>query len=367
VCSVFGIDRTPNDLHDQDMPTTSSDGTARLREVALGLGLGVPDGDHLGHEHADLILLSPDGGRVLVEVKRTALVSADGLTRRLREWDAGRVPGTTGVVVADRVTAEARGRLREAGWGWLDLRGHLHLAAPGMFVDASVPTQTVRTSPDSEPLSGGVALGVAVVLLLEPDRPVAVRPLARQLGRAPSSVSAAVSGLRAAGLLDRNGRAQTPELFWELAGRWDTRGTDLATLPDTGRAVANDALRLNVDDIEQTSGWALSDTLAAAAYGASVAIRADHPPDFYVPDETTLRRAVTLLGRSPDHAGRAATARVGPVPLVCTSRVDPTDWRNQRWPLAQPLFVALDLAQDPGRGREILNDWTPPEPWHRVW
>jgi len=40
---------------------------------------------------------------------------------------------------------------------------------------------------------------------------------------------------------------------------------------------------------------------------------------------------------------------------------------NQRWPLAQPLFVALDLAQDPGRGREILNDWTPPEPWHRVW
>ena len=349
------------------MPTTSSDGAARLREVALSLGLGVADGDHPGHEQADLILVSPHGGRVLVEVKRTALVSADGLTRRLREWDAGREPGTTGVVVADRVTAEARGRLREAGWGWLDLRGHVHLAAPGIFVDASVPTQTVHASPDSKPLSGRVALGVAVMLLLEPDRPAAVRPLARQMGRAPSSVSAAVSGLRAAGLLNRNGRAQTPELFWELAGRWDTQGTDLATLPDTGRAVANDALRLNVDDVEQTSGWALSDTLAAAAYGASVAIRADHPPDFYVPDETTLRRAVTLLGRSLDHAGRAATVRVGPVPLVCTSRVDPMDWTKQRWPLAQPLFVALDLAQDPGRGREILNDWTPPEPWHRVW
>lgn len=34
----------------------------------------------------------------------------------------------------------------------------------------------------------------------------------------------------------------------------------------------------------------------------------------------------------------------------------------------QPLFVALDLAQDhPGRGRDVLNDWTPPEPWRRVW
>lgn len=53
--------------------------------------------------------------------------------------------------------------------------------------------------------------------------------------------------------------------------------------------------------------------------------------------------------------------------MICSRRVDATGWANEIWPLAQPLFVALDLAQDPGRGREILADWTPPEQWHRVW
>jgi hypothetical protein len=35
--------------------------------------------------------------------------------------------------------------------------------------------------------------------------------------------------------------------------------------------------------------------------------------------------------------------------------------------LAHPLFVALDLAADPGRGREILDGWTPPADVARVW
>jgi len=62
--------------------------------------------------------------------------------------------------------------------------------------------------------------------------------------------------------------------------------------------------------------------------------------------------------------------------------VSPCEWRRfprsasagstPRWslgerPLAAPLFVALDLAQDVGRGREILNTWDPPEGWARVW
>jgi hypothetical protein len=31
------------------------------------------------------------------------------------------------------------------------------------------------------------------------------------------------------------------------------------------------------------------------------------------------------------------------------------------------VFVALDLAQDVGRGREILAAWTPDSRWSRVW
>ncbi len=41
---------------------------------------------------------------------------------------------------------------------------------------------------------------------------------------------------------------------------------------------------------------------------------------------------------------------------------------TETWPLAQPLFVALDLAQDLDRGRAILDTWTPPPgAGQRVW
>ncbi len=56
--------------------------------------------------------------------------------------------------------------------------------------------------------------------------------------------------------------------------------------------------------------------------------------------------------------------RVAPVPAACSHRVDLS---AATWPLAAPVFVALDLAQDAGRSREILAGWTPPEPWTRVW
>ena len=39
----------------------------------------------------------------------------------------------------------------------------------------------------------------------------------------------------------------------------------------------------------------------------------------------------------------------------------------EHWPLANPLFVALDLARDPGRGRQILDGWQPPRPWRKIW
>jgi hypothetical protein len=37
-------------------------------------------------------------------------------------------------------------------------------------------------------------------------------------------------------------------------------------------------------------------------------------------------------------------------------------------PTTHPLFLALELAQDAARGREILDQWTPVDPEiHRVW
>jgi hypothetical protein len=264
------------------------------------------------------------------------------------------------------VTQEAREVLRTAGWGWLDLRGHLHVVGQGLFIDTDVPA--VRRTPGrSAPLAGQVGIEVAALLLLSPDTPAAVRGIAGALGRAPSSVSEVLARMTAEGLLSAQHLPVVPELFWELTARWQPSHADVRGMPTPGDRAVNDALKLGLDDVTRTTGWALGDTVAAAVYGAPISIRADQPREFYVPDQTTMRRAVRLLGEASDPDSRAATVRAAPIPLICSRRVDASPWASESWPLVQPLFVALDLARDPGRGREILSDWTPPERWRRVW
>jgi hypothetical protein len=66
----------------------------------------------------------------------------------------------------------------------------------------------------------------------------------------------------------------------------------------------------------------------------------------------TLRRTVRRLGAS--EGDRAATLALAPTPLVAI-------WARPGggWSLPHPVFAALDLARDPGRGREILDRWNP--------
>lgn len=326
--------------------------------AAVGLRAELPSADSEG----DLVLINPVGGdRILVEVKRMELASADRIENRIRQWDtASDDRSVLRVVVADRITQQARQLLEAASWGWLDLRGHLHLAAEGLYVDANVPGLR-EPSGSSQPLAGRVGQEVAALLLLDPSQPAAVREIARTLGRSASTVSQAIASMRQASLVDDRRKPVVPDLFWELADRWKPNTVDLQSSPSPTKTRAvgavDDALRLGLTDVEATSGWALTDTLAAAAYGAPVGARSDHPPDFYVPDQTTMRRALHLLGPTPGHESRAATIRIAPFPLVCARRID---WPDETWPLARPLFVALDLASDLGRGREILAGWSPP-------
>jgi hypothetical protein len=156
-------------------------------------------------------------------------------------------------------------------------------------------------------------------------------------------------------------------LFWQVVDRWPDRRFYLARLPMPGDAAAiAKPLRLGRDDAETTTGWALTDSAAAVAYGAPLAVRAEQRFDFYVPDQGIQRRATALLGAAPSPSQARCAVRVAPVPAVCRQRVDAEDSPFE-WALAHPLFVALDLAKDSGRGREILDAWTPPERWTRVW
>jgi hypothetical protein len=129
---------------------------------------------------------------------------------------------------------------------------------------------------------------------------------------------------------------------------------------------------LSVDDegVEDIEGWAVCDTVAANAYGAAAVVGGAFPPDFYVPTERIVRVARQLFGDAT-YDGRQATVAVPPAKWGCRRRIDTAllgrDHPWAEWPAVHPVFVALDLAIDPSRGREILDAWTPPEPFHRVW
>jgi hypothetical protein len=165
--------------------------------------------------------------------------------------------------------------------------------------------------------------------------------------------------------IDRTGNAiADTRLFWQVADRWQAPPTYLAQVPANADGTLTHALRLGRGDVDHESGWALTDTVAAAAHGAPAAVRSGQVLHFYVPDKALVRRASTLLGAASATEARCSV-RVAPVPAVCQQRV--AAGAGSEWPLAHPLFVALDLAQDLGRGREILETWTRAERWTRVW
>lgn len=339
----------------------------------VGLTLGARSRG-VRREAADAVVRSPAGDECAVLVKQISLANVDALQRlSLCTSASGDAVGPASVgpvlvVVADRIPQPSRAWLAEYGVSWLDLRGHLRLVAQGFFIDADVRPQRERPARSSA-LAGRVGLEVTTLLLTEPGIPPRVRAIASRLDRSASTVSEVLKVLREQELLDRYGLTRPADLFWEVAAIWSPEAADLTGVPDPDDRAVSHALGLQRVQVEGAGGWALTDTLAAMSYGAPAGARADHPPDFYVPDAATLRRAVQLLGAARTTSSRAATVRVAPVPMVCEQRVDPLILPAGKggWPLAHPLFVALDLARDPGRGREILDAWTPPKPWNRVW
>ena len=308
------------------------------------------------------LVIEPFGTQLLI--KRRALVTDDVAGRLLAE--APQSPGSVLLLVGDRVTKTARKLLIGNHAGYYDLRGHIALRADGVVIDADVEPVSARAERRNA-LSGSAGLEVATALLMAPAAGPAVRELGRTLGRSASTVSEVLAALRRDGLVDEQHHVEGTRLFWQTADHWPTARVHLTQLPVPGNdSTIARPLRLEFDNVESTTGWALTDSAAAVAYGAPLAVRADQPLDFYVPDQVTARRAVALLGAAPSRSQARCAVRVAPVPATCSHRVDlatnPFDW-----PLAHPLFVALDLAQDAGRGREILDAWTPPERWARVW
>lgn len=262
------------------------------------------------------------------------------------------------VVVADRIASDAKLAFREAGINYFDRRGELRIVEPPVVIDTVVESEAASSTRFSGSLNSEVAKEVAIACLLTPDQPHGVRETARYVNRAPSAVSTAMKGLRDVGLLTSSGEAIVPDLFLELMGMWRRRAVPLATLPDPA---TRNALRfkLGLDQPEDAMGWALTDTLAAVSWDMPIVARGDHPADFYVPTESELRAARSILGEARDTEIRACTIAVAPVRLVCLRRVDHSKTTGESWPVANHVVVALDIAQDRARGLETLEQWEP--------
>ncbi len=270
------------------------------------------------------------------------------------------------LVVSDRVTYAARRILLDRGAGYYDLRGRIAVRTQHLVIDTDVDPLTGPRE-RTDPLAGKVGLQVAAALLTSPKSGAAVRQLARSLERSPSTVSDVLKALRRDDLIDDRHRVVDTRLFWQVAARWPTSRIYLSEQPAPGwESHVTIPLRLGLTDPAESVGWALTDSAAAVAYEAPLAVRSDQLLDFYVPDQLILRRAEQLLRVASSPSRAACAVRIAPVPAVCSRRVD-VKTNPYHWPLAHPVFVALDLAQDAGRGREILDAWTPPEPWSRVW
>ncbi|MGW1343194.1 transcriptional regulator [Kribbella sp. NPDC002412] len=319
---------------------------------------------------ADLIV-DPEGAALGLWVKHAAVVNDQQATRLVHEHEnliamaAGARTVAILFVVADQVTRTARRVLTQAGAGYLDRRGHLGLHAPGLIVEVDIEPQ-IRQVGRRDPLSGNVGLEVAAALLTAPERRPAVRQLSRELGRSVSTVSEVLAGLREDRYIDERNTVSGTRLFWELAERWPGDGDYLVEAPRPGRDSSMELLKFEFNRVGEVPGWALRGPAAASVLGAPVAVRADQPLDFFVPNATIAHRARRLLGAATSVDVAGCSVAVAPVPAACMARFDPPE-NYFEFPTTHPLFVALDLAQDAGRGREVLSDWTPSGPWARVW
>jgi hypothetical protein len=281
-------------------------------------------------------LLEVNGHQILVETRRSVSVAdAEGLASRL----------SGGLIVADRISTDARRVLAEGRVAWLDRRGHLQLRGTGLHIDADVPPllgpEPGRVTDPFVP----TGLDVGMALLLEPTETHRTNGLARQIGRSPGRVSELLAALRDRGLVDRQGRPSIPDLFDEMAEAWAPAWRPLGRLPESDR-----------------DPYRLSGTLGAVWHQAPVVATADWPPELYVESQADLRSVLRSYGVPP---GMPSAGRVA----VCPSRYGwsvPAELPHHDFPVANHVVVALDLAQDRGRGREILEGWNP-EGHVRVW
>ena len=267
------------------------------------------------------------------------------------------------VLVADRISTDARARLDDAGWSWFDRRGEISLRIGTRFFVRRAVTPNVRTAHQlNGPVRSRAGIAYLAAALELPHATPVLRAVARRAGLSHVAISVAKARLRDANLIDERGRVIEHITFEALSESWASNVIALAATPN---ATNNVALDVNPNAPSQP-GWALTDTLAAVAWGATLPITVNYPPDFIVPTQRVVDRAIHVLGRATSFEIRTATISLAPTPFATDNRYRIVGIDHL---VTHPLYVALAIARDRSRGPEILAAWNPtgPEGFQRTW
>jgi len=332
-----------------------------FRDALKELGIDATFGEGGDHNTTWDALGEIEGVPVVIEIK-VAPSAADVamLGRRSSK-------GPYRILVARRLSQTTRDNLARKNIGYYDTLGHLRLWQRPMLVDLTdAPHPPAGESPRGPLRLDSASMLDVALAVLDGSAGTGVRSTAVLVGRAPGTVSKQLARLRAAHLVGDRNEPMVPDLFDAVLEVWHPRRVPLATLPPRSGA-SGERLRVNAGD-QGGEGWVLADAHAGAAWGVPVVIAGDSPPDFYVPSAQIVGLAQTLLGRA-EFGSHACTVAVAPAPYVCRRRSNRSPASPQAYLAPSPVVAALDLAHDPGRGRETLEQWSQqlPSEVRRVW
>ena len=216
----------------------------------------------------------PDGRTARLDVYwKRALQPRDVLILRTYLQDRH---SANSVVVAPHLSPAVRGRLQEAGLGFIDLTGNIRivLSSPGLFIEASgADVNPDRQHRPSRSLRGSKA-GRIVRVLVDRREPPGVRELAGLTGVNPGYVSRIAALLDEQALVERSGRGRILSVDWAgLLERWSqdaplsSRGEQTTCLDPRGiRALTS---RLSKSNLR----YSVTGTLAVSDFAPVAATR----------------------------------------------------------------------------------------------
>ncbi len=305
----------------------------RVREIVDALdAVGIPV------EYLDGTI-QVDGTRFAVAIVDRAHPTPAAIAQIIAEAPARR----PAMIVADRISEPGRERLRRAGWGWFDRRGHVRIWTNGVRIEMPCPSSgDVPDRASGNPWTT-VGLEVALATMMEPNREVSARHIAEVITRSAGAVHDLIRRFSTVGLIGNASRLPLlPELFWETAAQWPD--ADWLGLPQEINEISG---------IVDPHHLIRVDERAATLGGARIAAAGDMPARAYVTNQRALRR---LRGMVDRERPTRTWVRSAPVQYVPINVEFPAD-SEYPWTIAHPLLCALRLAADPARGREIVEQW----------